>query len=56
VLAPFSFTQLIWATALGYLIFGDLPDGATLLGALVIVGSGLYVFYRESVRRGASSR
>jgi len=54
VLAPFSFTQLIWATALGYLIFGDLPDGATLLGALVIVGSGLYVFYRESVRRGAA--
>jgi drug/metabolite transporter (DMT)-like permease len=54
VLAPFSFTQLIWATALGYLIFGDLPDGATLLGALVIIGSGLYVFYRESVRRSAA--
>ena len=54
VLAPFSFTQLIWATALGYLIFGDLPDGATLLGALVIIGSGLYVFYRESVRRSAT--
>ena len=53
VLAPFSFTQLIWATALGYLIFGDLPDGATLLGAVIIVGSGLYVFYRESIRRGA---
>ena len=55
VLAPFSFTQLIWATALGYLIFGDLPDGATLLGAVIIVGSGLYVFYRESVRRGAAA-
>ena len=54
MLAPFSFTQLIWATALGYLIFGDLPDGATLLGALVIVSSGLYVFYRESVRRSAA--
>jgi drug/metabolite transporter (DMT)-like permease len=56
VLAPFTFTQLIWATALGYLIFGDLPDGATLLGALVIIGSGLYVFYREGVRRGAPMR
>jgi drug/metabolite transporter (DMT)-like permease len=54
VLAPFSFTQLIWATGLGYLVFGDLPDGATLLGGMVIVGSGLYVFYRESVRRGAA--
>jgi drug/metabolite transporter (DMT)-like permease len=56
VLAPFSFTQLIWATLLGYVIFGDLPDGATLLGALVIIGSGLYVFYRESVRGGAAPR
>jgi drug/metabolite transporter (DMT)-like permease len=55
VLAPFSFTQIIWAMALGYLIFGDLPDGGTLLGAVIIVGSGLYVFYRESVRRGATT-
>jgi drug/metabolite transporter (DMT)-like permease len=55
VLAPFSFTQLIWATALGYLIFGDLPDGGTLLGGVIIVGSGLYVFYRERVRRGAGA-
>jgi drug/metabolite transporter (DMT)-like permease len=54
VLAPFSFTQLIWATALGYLVFGDLPDLGTLAGALVIIGSGLYVFYRESVRRGTA--
>lgn len=53
VLAPFTFTQLLWATALGFLIFGDLPDSWTLLGALVIVGSGLYVFYRESVLRSA---
>jgi drug/metabolite transporter (DMT)-like permease len=53
VLAPFTFTQLIWATGFGYLIFGDLPDGWTLLGALIITGSGLYVFYRESVLHGA---
>jgi drug/metabolite transporter (DMT)-like permease len=55
VLAPFTFTQLVWATGLGYLVFGDLPDGATLLGALVIVASGLYVFYRERRRGGAAS-
>ncbi len=54
VLAPFSFTQLIWATALGYLVFGDLPDRATLVGGAIIVGSGLYVFYRESVRRSST--
>jgi drug/metabolite transporter (DMT)-like permease len=51
VLAPFTYTQLLWATGLGYLLFGDLPDGWTVLGGLVIVGSGLYVFYRESVLR-----
>jgi drug/metabolite transporter (DMT)-like permease len=54
ILAPFSFTQLIWATLLGFVLFGDLPDGWTLLGASVIVGSGLYVFYREGVRRKAA--
>jgi drug/metabolite transporter (DMT)-like permease len=53
ILAPFTFTQLLWATGFGYVLFGDLPDLWTLVGALVIVGSGLYVFYRESVRRGA---
>jgi drug/metabolite transporter (DMT)-like permease len=51
VLAPFTFTQLIGATLLGYLLFGDMPDGWTMLGALIITGSGLYVFYRENVRR-----
>jgi drug/metabolite transporter (DMT)-like permease len=52
MLAPFAFTQLIWATGLGFVLFGDLPDAWTGLGALIIVGSGLYVFYRESVRSG----
>jgi drug/metabolite transporter (DMT)-like permease len=54
VLAPFTFTQLLWATGFGYILFGDLPDLWTLAGALVIVGSGLYVFYRESMRRSAT--
>ncbi len=47
VLAPFVYSQLIWMTALGYFIFGDVPDRATMLGATVIVGSGLYLLYRE---------
>jgi drug/metabolite transporter (DMT)-like permease len=49
LLAPFVYTQLIWATGLGWLLFGDLPDGWTAFGALVIVASGLYVFHRERV-------
>ena len=49
LLAPFSFTQLIWMTILGFLVFGDFPDNYTLLGAAIVVGSGGYVFYRENV-------
>ena len=57
VLAPFSFTQLIWVTILGFLVFGDFPDGYTLLGATIVVGSGGYVFYREDiVKRTASPK
>ena len=51
VLAPFSYTQLIWMIALGYLVFGDLPGPGTLVGAALIVLSGLYALYRERVRR-----
>ncbi|GAB4182409.1 MAG: DMT family transporter [Thalassobaculales bacterium] len=46
-MAPFSYLQLIYVTALGYLVFGDLPDGWTLGGAALIVAAGLYVTYRE---------
>ncbi len=51
-LAPYAYTQLIWVTALGYVFFGDVPDAPTLLGAAVIVASGLYVFYRERRVKG----
>ena len=54
VLAPFSFTQLIWVTILGFLVFGDFPDNYTLLGAAIVVGSGGYVFYRENVVKRAA--
>jgi drug/metabolite transporter (DMT)-like permease len=48
IVAPFGYTNLIWATAYGYILFGDLPDGWTVLGAAVIVFSGLLIFYRET--------
>jgi len=50
VLAPFLYSQLIWASILGYMAFGDLPDGWTLVGATVVVGSGLYLLARERAR------
>lgn len=46
-LAPYPYSQMIWMVALGYLVFGDLPDRWTLVGALIIVGSGLYILHRE---------
>jgi drug/metabolite transporter (DMT)-like permease len=49
LLAPFVYSQIVWALALGYLVFGDAPDVWMLLGGTVIVASGLYVFYREGV-------
>ena len=47
VLAPFQYLEIISATLLGLLIFGDFPDALTWLGIAIIVGSGLFVFYRE---------
>ena len=47
VLSPFIYTQLIWVTILGYLVFGSLPTAWTLAGAAMVVGSGLYLLYRE---------
>jgi drug/metabolite transporter (DMT)-like permease len=48
-LAPFLYTQLIWVIALGFLVFGDLPNQWTLAGAAIVVASGLYLLHREHV-------
>lgn len=50
VLAPFLYTQIIWMVATGYLFFGDVPDIWTLVGALIVIASGLYLLHRERVR------
>ncbi|RFB79895.1 DMT family transporter [Methylovirgula sp. 4M-Z18] len=47
VLAPFFYTQIVWMGLLGYLVFGDLPDGMSLLGAAIVIASGLYLWSRE---------
>jgi drug/metabolite transporter (DMT)-like permease len=51
LLAPFFYSQLLWVTGLGYLVFGNLPDHWTIAGAAVIIASGLYTAHRERVRR-----
>ena len=49
-IVPFSYSSLLWATLFGFLIFDTLPDRWTLLGAALIVSSGLYIFHREQLR------
>jgi drug/metabolite transporter (DMT)-like permease len=50
VVAPFSYSSLIWATLFGLTIWGDWPDFWTWVGAAAIIGSGLYIFHREHSR------
>ncbi|MGF1477475.1 MAG: DMT family transporter [Geminicoccaceae bacterium] len=51
LVAPFQYTQLIWALLYGALLFGDMPNAQTLLGAAIVATSGLYVVRRERVRK-----
>jgi drug/metabolite transporter (DMT)-like permease len=48
--APMRYSQMLYAMLLGYLVFGDVPDAMMVLGASVIVLSGIYTFHRERVR------
>lgn len=48
--APFAYTELIWAIGVGVILFGNYPDAWMLAGAAIIVASGLYVLHREQVK------
>ncbi|WPE20459.1 DMT family transporter [Shinella zoogloeoides] len=50
-IAPFRYTSLVWAIAIGFLFFAELPDAWMTVGITIIVASGLYTFYRENRRR-----
>lgn len=53
---PFNYTALAWAALLGWLAFGDIPDGWTLAGASIVVASGLYAWRRETLAARAARR
>ncbi|HEX2115720.1 MAG TPA: DMT family transporter [Alphaproteobacteria bacterium] len=53
LVAPFKYTGFIWAVLYGAVLWGDYPDRWTILGALVILASGLYILQRELLRRKA---
>ena len=54
IIAPFSYTGLLWAALWGVLLFDEIPDSATGAGALVIAAAGLYVLHREVRARDAT--
>jgi drug/metabolite transporter (DMT)-like permease len=48
LVAPFQYSQMIWAILLGFLVWGDTPEAAKLFGAAVVAASGLFILYRET--------
>jgi drug/metabolite transporter (DMT)-like permease len=56
VVAPFRYTAMLWALLLGYFVWGDVPNLLAWIGIALLVGSGLYIFHREQVRRRAALR
>jgi drug/metabolite transporter (DMT)-like permease len=44
---PYQYSMIVWAVMFGYVVFGDVPSIATIAGAVIIVGAGLYIFLRE---------
>lgn len=47
LVVPFKYVSLLWAVLLGLVIWGDIPDNWTFIGAAVVIGSGLYILHRE---------
>jgi S-adenosylmethionine uptake transporter len=48
--APFEYTSIIWGTIAGYLLFDEFPDETLILGTAIVIGSGIFIIYRESKR------
>ncbi|HEV2676005.1 MAG TPA: DMT family transporter [Aliidongia sp.] len=53
IVAPFDYANMLLATVLGFLVWGDVPTLPVFVGAAIVIASGLYIVYREAIRRGA---
>ncbi|MGH6961399.1 MAG: DMT family transporter, partial [Dongiaceae bacterium] len=51
VVAPFHYSQIVWAVIFGLLLFGDRPTVWVIAGSSIIIASGLYTLWRETVRQ-----
>ena len=49
VVVPYQYTMIVWAVALGWPVFGDVPDAFTIAGAAIIIAAGLYILWREQI-------
>jgi drug/metabolite transporter (DMT)-like permease len=47
LVVPYQYSMIVWAVMFGYLVFGDVPSVATIVGAAIIIGAGFYIFLRE---------
>ena|SRR6516165_148083 len=52
VLSPFIYTEIVWVSILGLLVFRDVPSRWTIAGATIVIGSGLYILHRERALLG----
>lgn len=50
-LAPYEYTALLWGSALGWLVFKELPTRDAMIGAVIVAAAGLYNFHREQIRK-----
>ena len=55
LVAPFIYTSMVWASLVGFLVFGTVPAPAVIVGAALIIASGLYLFHAE-IGGGANVR
>jgi drug/metabolite transporter (DMT)-like permease len=44
---PYQYSMIVWAVLFGYFVFGDVPQVPTIVGAVIIIGAGIYIFLRE---------
>ena len=49
ILAPFSYSQMLWSTLIGYFVFATIPDAVTWTGAAIVIASGIYTLHRERI-------
>ncbi|MCK0198949.1 DMT family transporter [Ancylobacter sp. 6x-1] len=55
VLAPFLYTQIVWMVLAGWLVFNEVPTATTLVGAAIVIASGLYLIARERAERAEAA-